>query len=124
MKPILLGRYTIFCNTFRVYVDPGDESSHAMFGWSDAGFVNVTIGIRGLTWNRVVASTLHEVMEVGMRLNKNCLEPVCGLNRYDTGRFRFLMDHDQYTEVVQEVGDVLAFLLPDLAKVYNKVTKK
>lgn len=123
MKPLLIGRYTIFCNTFRVYMDPGDASSHAVFSWSPEGFVRISVGIRGHTWCQVVSSALHEVLEVGLRLKGCCLEPVCGLPRNDTGRFRFHMDHDQYTEVVQEVGDVLAFLLPDLAKAYNKQTK-
>lgn len=122
-KPVFIGRYTILCNTVHVYMDPDDQSSHAEFGWTDGPFIVIQIGILGLKWSQVVGSALHEFMEVGLRLNKNCLEPVCGLTRNDTGRFRFFMDHDQFTEVVSEVGDVLTFLLPDLSKAYNKETK-
>lgn len=117
---IRVGRYTMFSNTMRVYYDPLDESGRAVFGWSDEGFISITLGGRGCGWSELVGTMLHELLEVALRLNNNCLEPVTGLARHDTGRFRFHLDHDQFTAVCREVGDVAAFLQPDLYRTWKK----
>ena len=122
---VKVGRYTMHDNTIDVYYDPNDESGTARFGWTDSGFIRIVIGGRDTKWAGVAGTALHELMEVSFRLVRAGFEPIfSSLNRRDTGRFRFFLDHDQFTESCQHVGDVLAFLLPDLYRVHKEHTKK
>ena len=120
-----LGRYVMQDVLMHIYFDPDSAAGgDAHFAWHKDGFVRVTIGGKDHTWGEVLGTALHELLEISFRLSKASFSPDFNLlQRRDTGRFRFFMDHDQFTEAVQHVAYVMVFLAPDLSAAYNKKEK-
>ena len=91
--------------------------------WTKTGYGIIRIGESGGSWPQVVQALIHEVIEFSMHLcgvayrvtNVGRLHTDC------TSTYRFLMSHEQFSQVAQESGDALCYMLPDLAKVWNQL---
>lgn len=118
------GRYVLQDTTFELYYDPGALGGEGIFEFAPGGYVTVVIGKHD-NEVQMLASLLHELLEISFRLSKGAYAPAyTTLTRYDAGRYRFMMDHDQFTEAVQHVGDALYYAWPALLKAAGKAGKK
>jgi hypothetical protein len=122
----LLGQYFLGNESVRVVIDTTSRDGHAQLpgNWQIAGKMItgcITIGL-ALEWGSVVGTFLHEAMEyVAVKREcrfvadaRFCLSPSHGV---------FLMTHDQYSEICDQVGMFLSQSLPDLATAHTKYRK-
>jgi len=124
-KPAFIGRYILHDILFHVYYDHTYESgAEVAYAWTPHGFVTMTIYGKGKCWQQVYAHALHEVMEASFVAEKVSFSPFGGLQRQDTGRFRFMLDHDQFTDACLHAGDMLALMVPELEKAWKKGRRK
>lgn len=123
MKPIRIGRYVMFDATIIVNGVAGTDGGRVDFEWAKEAFITMTISLGSPSWSAVVASALHEVMELAFILRHCHYERSATLRPNDTSRYTLMADHAEFTEICRHAGDMMACLLPDLAKAYNKAKK-
>lgn len=117
---VFLGRYIMHDAMILVYYDWKELDSTVQFGWQgkEGSYIRMVIGGTDC-WGGMVSHALHEVMELSMTLEKVSYTPSGSLDRNDTGRFRFFLDHDEFTDVCRHAGDMLSFLLPALKQAWK-----
>ena len=73
-----------------------------------------------VNWQQVYAAALHEVMEASFIAVLGSFTPFSSITRSDTGRFRFMLDHDQFTLACIHAGDMMAMMAPEMEKAWKK----
>lgn len=101
----------------------GTDGGRVDFEWAKESFITMTISLGSTIWSAVVATALHEVVELAFILRHCHYERSATLHATDTARYTFMADHAEFTEICRHAGDMLSVLLPDLSKAYNKVHK-
>ena len=121
-----LGRCIMFDNLVSVYVDSENRDGYGEMGWPEKegdGYPTITIGLKEKLWAKVVEIAMHEVMEMCWLLGGHQWQPHRGLRNFSSGRFLFIADHNQFTEVVHNAADVMTYLMPELNKAWKKSKK-
>lgn len=77
----------------------------------------IQIGAHG-TWREVTARLLHESMELSLSMLSCRFEP--DTRGSDAANYLFVARHDQFTAACENVGDLLAACLPDVAKAWKR----
>ena len=123
-KPTFIGRYILHDLCFHVYYDATRTSgAEVAYAWTPHGYITMTIGGREKCWQQVYAAALHEVMEASFIAVHASFEPFSGLRRIDSGRFRFMLNHDQFTLACIHAGDMMSLMAPELEKAWKKGRK-
>lgn len=115
---VKIGRYAINASPITVYGVEGSDGS-GYTGWNAEGYCTITIGF-DCEWAKAQEIMLHELMEFSMLIHGYGLVPFRFLHRKDSERYHYSMTHEQFTEVVQSVSDVMQYLIPDLSKAHRK----
>ena len=98
------------------------EDSEVRNGWTESSWLTMNIG-RAETWPRTVGRALHEIMEIGFYLRHCHYKPHESLTNESMDGYLFIAKHYEFTDICIHAGDMLAQMLPLLAKAYNKVHK-
>ena len=125
MKKIFVGRYAMNRGTVVLSLDPETEDSSARHGWYEKlGYrAHVVVGIRDKEWPRIVRHLLHEFVELSS-VRERCRYHGSGLPLpVPADSYLIAMAHPEFTRVVDEAGDALAYALDDARKVFDKLNK-
>lgn len=117
-KPVYIGRYCLFGSPI-VFEGVEGREGNGYSGWTPTSYLRVEIGLDG-EWNEVLEIALHEVTEFGMILAGCGLKPFRFLGRKDASMYHYYINHEQFTEVMQNVAEVMQYLLPELKRVWLK----
>ena len=125
-KKIFVGRYAMCKGNVKVYLNPEDESSYAFHTWTkDSGFCCVCeVGCKEKEWNQIVRKLMHELVESAAVAEKVHFQPSGILSPVPEDSYLMVMTHPQFTQVVDEAGDALAYALPDMEKAWKKWKKE
>lgn len=69
---------------------------------------------RDQAWHAAVKTLVHELFEAGAMWERCLFERTTWLTDASSGRHVLHMDHAQFTEVCNEVGDALTYIMPRL----------
>lgn len=74
----------------------------------------------------VYRDLLHELVEFACHASGAAVEPAAALTlkRDDPARFRFFMDHDLFTKVMEEAGDAFFYAWPSVTEAKKKFDKE
>ena len=125
-KKIFVGRYAMNRGTVVLHLDPGVSGGSGSHGWYEgSGYcADVSIGALDLEWPQLVRALLHELLELSA-LRERCHYHGSGtLLPVPVDSYLLVMDHPQFTRVVDEAGDALAYALPDMEKAWKKWKKE
>ena len=121
---VFVGRYVIFESTFGLWLDPSVEDCSATWKWTPHGRLKIDIGILGKCWPQVVRGLLHELVEVGTVLRRCHFKPSNGLNPTPNDSYLIVMRHDEFSNVIDEAGDCVAYAIKDLELKWKAVCAK
>jgi hypothetical protein len=115
-----LGKYQLGCTTVIVYTD--HTTGNGRFCYSD-DIPEMVIGTLHSRWDQCLEVLLHEALEFLFSANNaRYLPDVQFSNNADA--FLFLCNHSQFSEIVAQVANFTVQCSPDLAKRYNKCSKR
>lgn len=126
MKKILVGRYAMNKGSVVLSFDRETGDSSADHGWYEKlGYcARVVVGIRDKGWPQVVRAVLHELLELST-VRERCHYHGSGtLLPVPADSYLIVMTHPEFTRVVDEAGDALAYALDDARRVFNRLKKK
>jgi hypothetical protein len=122
----LIGDYFLGIENVEIYVDAATTDGHAQLpgDWYHQGKVRVgslTIGLAG-SYSDAVGVLLHEAFEYStVRLQLRYQADLRASQSPSIGLFVF--NHDQFSELTDVVGNLMAAALPALHKAYLKYHK-
>ena len=125
MKKIFVGRYAMNKGSVVLFLDPSTIDSSASHGWTEnAGYAaEAVVGIKDAKWPQVVRAMLHEFLELSA-VRERCHYHGSGLLLpVPTDSYLIVMTHPEFTRVVDEAGDALAYALDDARKIFDKLNK-
>lgn len=121
---MFVGTYTLTSHRVDVFLANSDGSS---FWWplnAKSEFRRATMVLDAdCEWYEVVKGAVHEAFEAATMMHQCLLRRQTFLCDNSTGKNLFQMDHSQFTEIADEVGDLLTYLLPDAAEAYRQWKK-
>ena len=123
---IRVGRYAMNKTTVELWLDPSTEDSYATSGWTESSGYCVTavVGCLDKCWAQLVRALLHELVEYSAVLHKAHYHPSGILLPVPVDSYIMVLDHPQFTQVINEAGDALAYALPDMEKAWKKWKKE
>ena len=124
MKKVFVGRYAMNSGTVLLWLDPSTQDSSAWHEWDKkSGYAGkIEIGVRGASENVIVKRMLHEFIESSAMRERVHFAPSWQFGPPSDSYF-LVMSHPQFTQVVNEAGDALAYALDDARKVFDKLNK-
>ena len=125
-KKIFVGQYVMNSGNVMLWLDPSTGDSVAWHEKQDgrAGLVcRVEVGVKNKVWSGVVQGMLHEFVEASALRERVHLAPTWQFG-CPTDSYFLVMSHSQFTQVINEAGDALAFALPDMEKAWKKWKKE
>ena len=124
-KKVFVGRYAMNSGTVLLWLDLSTADSSARHEWDEkTGYAcKIEVGVKGKAWNGVVQSMLHEFIEASAQRERVHLSPTWQFGS-PTDSYFLVMSHPQFTQVVNEAGDALAYALDDARKAFDKLKKK
>lgn len=125
MKKTLVGRYAMNLGSVEVWLDPSHDDASGSHEWTrGSGYCDVVVvGCKTLQWPQLVRKLLHELVE-GSAVRERCHFHNSGiLLPVPTDSYLMVMGHAQFTRVIDEAGDALAYALPDMEKAWKKWKK-
>ncbi len=124
-RKIFVGQYVMNSGNVMLWLDPstGDSAAWHEKQVGEAGLVcRVEVGVKNKAWSGVVQGMLHEFVEASAIRERVHLAPTwqfgCPVDSYF-----LVMSHPQFTQVINEAGDALAYALPDMEKAWKKWKK-
>ena len=125
-KKIFVGRYAMNKGTMLLYLDPTTGDGSALFDWVEGtGYCCiVTVGALDKLWAQMVRKLVHELVEISAVAAKVHFQPSGILTPVPADSYLMVMTHPQFTQVVDEAGDALAYALPDMEKAWKKWKKE
>ena len=125
-KKIFVGRYAMNKATVELWLDPDSEDGSTHSAWSEgSGYASIAeIGCLGKVWPQLVRKLLHELAEWSAVLHKCHYHPSGILLPVPADSYLMVMTHPQFTQVIDEAGDALAYALPDMEKAWKKWKKE
>jgi hypothetical protein len=114
----LVGNYKLGLRPIRLYVNPGHANGNVDLMPEDRGSSSVTIGIDA-PWGEAVSVLLHELYEA-MLIDLGTRYKLRPSYSEESSDFMFFLSHNQLGEAHERVGYMLAHMLPDFSKAYNK----
>jgi hypothetical protein len=123
-KKTYISRFVMHDAVISVWAVTNTDSSHIYYGWKKDGYITMHISLNG-NWNEVVKAALHEVMELALGLFHAQYEPsFTALRSLNSDRYVFQFNHPMFCQITDHVGDMLAYLLPELKSLHDKIIKK
>lgn len=104
-----------------VYINPGARGAEFR---TRSGKLEILIGIDYAQWSDVLSNLLHELVEWNLVQLGASLQPEYLVAADPTHDRRFFFTHDQFTETMARVGQLLTEIAPDLARAYNQSRMK
>ena len=126
MKKIFVGRYAMNKGTVVLSFDLETGDCSASHGWhGKTGYcAKVVVGIRDREWSQAVRGILHEFLELSA-VRERCHYHGSGtLLPVPADSYLIVMTHPEFTRVVDEAGDALAYALDDARKAFDRLKKK
>lgn len=121
MKTKLLGTFPIGPGQATLYVS--DDSGGLCSISSTMPVPEITIGLNEEAWDQVLSVLLHEAFECVAMQSRLHYEPSIQFAG-ENGRYLFVMDHYQFSEVCAKVGLFVAESVPVLAASYNRFKRR
>lgn len=123
---VRIGRYVMFDAVIGVWLDYDSRDADARWGWTEDGYVTITVGGGHKEWAQVVSGALHEVVEAAFVLRRCHYKPTSSLNVNYTAmdQFTFVASHREFSEIMAHAGDALTYILPDLERAWMQGRKK
>lgn len=121
MKTKHVGVYVLDGKKFDLVLVPGSGGS---FCWptsrhSPRERCACEIGADVDSWHELVKILLHELTEASFMEHQCLFERTTWLTDNSSGRHIMHADHAQFSEIMDAVGDVLTYALPDLRAVHQ-----
>lgn len=115
--PKFIGKFPLGYGPVKVFVTNtvGGEGAVNTLGKTP----EIRIGLDEDSWSDVLSIALHEAFEVSAMQQGCHFEPSLDLSG-DTGKFVFVLTHQQFSQTCANVGLFLAAVTPALAKEYKK----
>jgi hypothetical protein len=109
-----------------VYVVPNEGGGSYYCAPDEKSLPRIEVGIdyRKDEWWRCVTVLMHETFEYVIARQLNCRFMPCGEYASNMAEYRFVMDHQQFSEAVARVSNFTVIVLPILAERFNKQFKK
>jgi hypothetical protein len=120
VAPVLVGHYDFGLHRVRLYADYTNNGGVDFAG--ESGLVEITVGV-GSDWGRTVGTLLHEAMEKASMEVFGRYRPAPD-DAWTSDSYVFIMDHAQYSQCCARAGDFMAQCLPELARVFHRMTGK
>jgi hypothetical protein len=79
----------------------------------------ITVGIDGQFWEDVVGWLIHEAAEMAA-YDLSCRWTPSPDFSYESSGYLFVMNHNQFSDVLARAAMFISKALPDLAKIYKK----
>ena len=86
---------------------------------SKGGIPEITVGIDGDFWADVVAWLMHEAAEMAA-YDLSCRWTPSPDFSYESSGYLFVMNHNQFSDVLARAAMLISKALPDLATIYKK----
>lgn len=122
-KPYKIGTYQLGFQWVDLWVDP--TSDNGEFSWFSKKQQNcrVMLGIASSDYSVVLGTLLHEIVEstccdLKVRFQKT------GLFSDSTDQYHFMMDHNDFTELMARAGHFVRMSQLDLMKAHNRLHGK
>ena len=130
MKEIILGPYLFCGGKIKVRLDPGMKSGSMSWpGLKEPESLPVVrVGIGNLlekdgNWFTFTENVLHELLEGAFLNDGVSFIRSYGVSNTTDGRF-FMMNHEQFSEAVARVSDMLPSFLKDAVKAVRAAKRK
>lgn len=121
MKQVIVGVYNFGTGNVQLVLREGDGGEF-YFAPDKISPPRIKVGADQPNWNLVVATLLHEILEMQMTLQGFRFSPAPDFAN-DNSSYLFVMNHPQFSEVCARSAMFVASALPDLSKAWSRWKK-